>query len=146
MIKVQKLNPLNLLGFKPKREMFDFTNSMVKNIDHPDREVMGLWKNESLVCIAGVNFLRPGVGEVWIIPSAFVDVYRCEFFKSIYRLINNYLLDRCGLHRVEMAIEVGWEKGVKWAEKLGFELEGIMRAYDHNYRDHYLFSKVVTHG
>lgn len=146
MIEFRNLKPSELEQFQPKSLMVDFVGDMVKNINHPDREVMGMWRKDKFLCVLGVNFLRPGVGEVWLIPSVYVDRYPCEFFKAVYRLINNYLLGKCSLHRVEMAVEYGWQKGVKWAEKLGFQLEGVMEAYDLNYRDHFLFAKVVTHG
>jgi len=143
MIRVTPFKQEHLKDFLPKMLILDLEQSMQDCLDSPERTVLTLKKKDEIICIAGINFLRLGVGEVWIIPSILVDVYKCEFYKTIYRLINNYVITQLGLHRVTMAIEVGWSKGVKWAETLGFSREGIMKAYDHNRVDHYLYAKVV---
>ena len=59
----------------------------------------------------------------------------------IFFLLN--IFPELKFHRLEIAIEAGWEKGIKWASKLGFTAESICEAYDHHYTDHIIFTRVV---
>ena len=48
-----------------------------------------------------------------------------------------------GVHRVEASTAVGWPPGRRWLELLGFDCEGVMRAYGPDRRDFLRFARVL---
>jgi hypothetical protein len=143
MIKMTRFKIEDLDLFKPRDLFVDIVSDMEKNLLNPSIDMFTMKKNGEIVCLTGICHRRLGVGELWLIPSDLVDKYKSEFFKSIFRLIYNFAFPVMGMHRLEIAILVGWDKGVKWAEKLGFTREGIMKAYDLTKQDHYLYARVL---
>jgi RimJ/RimL family protein N-acetyltransferase len=51
-------------------------------------------------------------------------------------------LDLCEYRRIETPVDVGFEQGDRWAEMLGFEREGTMRAFMPDGRDCHLYARV----
>jgi hypothetical protein len=49
---------------------------------------------------------------------------------------------RRGFWRVEAVVHVGFAPGCRWVEMLGFEIEGLMRAYDPARGDCLLYARV----
>ena len=47
------------------------------------------------------------------------------------------------MHRLEINIQATWKKGLKWANKLGFEEEGIMRQWDQHRNDYVRFVRIM---
>jgi hypothetical protein len=47
-----------------------------------------------------------------------------------------------GLRRIETSVDAGFDAGHRWARALGFEPEGLMRAYSPDGRDHVLYARV----
>lgn len=125
--KVSKLNVSkdDLIAFA------SYGNTLVKTlIDTELKEVM---------CFVGMLEIRPLVVEVWLLPSILVNMYPKEFFKSIKRLIES-VQKQFKLRRIQMTIsETGLDK---WAQKLGFGLEGVLSAYGPNREDERLYARV----
>lgn len=102
-----------------------------------------IWK-EKILAIVGVTELRPGAGELWLLPSVYVDYCKLSFFKYVRSLIYNFAFPEMNFHRLEIAILKGWDKGMKWAKTLGFKESHTCEAYDQFYRDHVIFYKVKS--
>jgi hypothetical protein len=47
------------------------------------------------------------------------------------------------VHRVEASTALGWPPGKRWLEMLGFESEGVLRAYGPDRRDFLRFARVL---
>ena len=142
MIKVEKFQRKHLKGFECESIVPDLELSMVENMLDPHKDIVTLiYKNEA-ICFAGINHLRIGVCEAWVIRSPKINKCKFEFFKTIKGLIN-FVIESMGVHRVEIAIENTWEKGHKWAKTLGFKLESIAVAYDFNKIDHAIYTRIV---
>lgn len=142
MIKVEKFKMTHLENFEHSSIIPDLELSMVGNDMNPKVDIVAL-VNEygDTVALAGVNHLRMGVGEVWIIRSELIKEHKFDFFKTISGLID-FLFLVMGLHRVELAIICSWEGGDKWANSLGFKFESITRAYDYQFNDHAIYTKI----
>lgn len=142
MIKVQRFEMSHLEGFQC-RENFngDLTIPMMENMMDPKRDVVSLIKEGEVICFAGVNHLRVGVGEVWLIGGKAIEKYKFEFFKTVLGLIK-FVEEQMNLHRIEMAVDCSWQDGAKWARNLGFRFEGIARAYDFQRRDHAIYTRI----
>jgi RimJ/RimL family protein N-acetyltransferase len=142
MMEIKPFSLNDLEGFELKIPFEDLKLNMALNLRNPDRTMLSLIRDNKLVAILGVNSIRSGVGELWLIPGKLVDKYRFEFFKSVHNLIYGYVFPRLGYHRLEFGIDADWPKGLKWAAKLGFIAEGLVEQYTKG-KDHILFKKVV---
>jgi hypothetical protein len=139
MIKVADFHMDHLADFET--EEVNVKETMEYTLSVPNRRSFSLYRGNDLICIAGMNILRPGVGELWLLRSVHIDKCKFEFFKTIHVLVNRYLPTQ-GFHRLEMAVDAEKPELCKWATKLGFSLMGVARKYDLEGRDHYVFDKV----
>lgn len=142
MIRVTKFQLHHIVGFDPREPYEDFEFNMRANLSDPTRDLISFIDDKEVIAIAGINHLRPGVGEAWIICSAKVGNKPFEFFKKVKKVIDDLLLDIMGMHRIQMAVLTSSKRNRKWAQKLGFELEGIMQKYDLEGNEHLLYAKV----
>jgi len=132
----------DLEGFKPRVEALDFEADMKANFINKDRDMVTLKYGEEVICIAGINHLRIGVAEAWLIPSDSINKCKFAFFKTIKRLVDyvNYNME---IHRFILAIDCSWMGGDRWARALGFKFESIAKAYDFNRQDHAIYTRIV---
>ena len=72
----------------------------------------------------GLVELWPGRAYAW----ALLDRDAGPVMLPMTRAIRS-LLDRSGFRRIEMAVDVGFDPGRRWAVLLGFELEATARRY-----------------
>ena len=89
------------------------------------------FENGKILGAAGVGILWPGVGEAWVCASEEVVAKTLWFHKTIKRTLYN-IIEYLNLHRVQTAVEVNFEIGKKWAERLGFKYESTMPSYGPN--------------
>ena len=75
----------------------------------------------------------------WLVP----EVAGRGVAPTAVALATDYLMQRLGLHRVEINIIPENSKSLRVVEKLGFRHEGLKRRYIHingSWRDHYVFA------
>ena len=109
----------------------------------PTKDMISLFSPSGrVIAITGVNHLRLGVCEAWIIRGKGIDNHKLDFFRTIKGLIE-FVFEFMGIHRFEIAILNEWEKGHKWAKTLGLEFEHICKAYDSLKRDHAIYTRIV---
>ena len=92
------------------------------------------------ICCIGIEPRWPGRGAAWAFFSDHADL-RDHLW--IARTIKNRLsVLRCslGLRRLEATTIAGWEPGERWLQRLGFQAEGVLRAYDPLGRDHRMYA------
>jgi hypothetical protein len=63
-------------------------------------------------------------------------------FHKIHRAVHRFLVT-CGIRRVEATVDVGFEAGDRWMKMLGFEFEGLMRAYRPDGADMKLYARIT---
>jgi len=97
--------------------------------------------DDSPVAIIGWFRLSHSVLQVWSVLSDDVSKKPISFYKSVLNLIE-YAFDSMKINRMQMSVRVGYNKGVRFAESLGFVLEGVMFKYGDDGSDYYLFSRV----
>lgn len=85
-----------------------------------------------------------GMFEVWsgraLGWALFSDTALANFI-AIHRVARKVLAD-CPWRRIEIAVDRNHAAGVRWAERLGFQREGLMRAYTADGRDCFLYARV----
>lgn len=114
---------------------------------HPYRiptyhHVFSLKCGEEVLAILGGWQIIPGVFELWALVSTEIKKASVSFHRAVQRLITHYF-ESCSLHRMQMAVKVGYPDELRWAESLGFEREGLMRMYGPDKKDYWLFGKVA---
>jgi len=143
MINVEVFELGHLKDFEAKDQFEDLERDMKRNIMDINKTMLTLFWKEQVLCIVGVTEFRKGVGEVWLLPSVYVDECKKAFFKTVRSLIYDFVFPVLSFHRLEIAILKGWEKGMRWARGLGFKESHICEAYDAHYRDHVIFYRIV---
>ena len=142
MINLTRFKMQDIKGFNPRAIVVDFKITMLENFMDASKDIVTMKNGGGVVCIAGVNHLRTGVAEVWLIPSDDIDHCKLAFYKAVRKLVD-FVIKEMGIHRVELAIDCAWEGGAKWALSLGFKFESIARAYDFNRRDHAIYTRIT---
>jgi len=96
----------------------------------------------SIVFCGGVILTGWNRGEAWTLMS---DLFY-KYPKSCYKICKNQLnevIKEHGLKRVQAVIDVDFEDGVRFAEHLGFEKEGILKSYGPEGEDMLMFGRRI---
>ena len=94
------------------------------------------------ILCAGVAPLWPGVGEGWAVASQHIYRHGVSAARAARRGFSG-VIERSQLHRVQTAVLVGAPRLSRFAQFLGFEREGLMRAYGSDRKDYDLYSRVM---
>lgn len=94
--------------------------------------------DEGIVGCSGVVYRNPKVVEAWAVLSILFPKYSFQATKAILK----FLKEHQELHRVQIAVNLEFQQGHRWAQMLGFTPEGIMKKYDEFGNDHMLYAKV----
>ena len=89
-----------------------------------------------IICCAGVVELWQGRASAWALLSG--EAGRSMI--GLHRMVEDFL-DGCGIRRVEAYVYPDFEPGHRWARMLGFEREGLMRAFQQG-ADMYMYSRI----
>ena len=101
----------------------------------------GIDDDGSVIVIGGVAFLWDGVGSGWVLTSELLLKHKIWCHRAIRDVLDNVEKDY-NLHRIESIILKEHEVSMKWAERLGFKQEGLLRKYDSLKQDHWLYARV----
>jgi len=100
---------------------------------------------DRVILCAGIMLMWPGVGTAWAVVSPLIEVYPVAGSAAVmYGL--RYLIDRHQLHRVQAPIYEKFERGIQWAEFLGFKREGLLTAYGRNRENYIMYALVKEDG
>ncbi len=103
-----------------------------------------IYHEEDIIACVAVTKICTGVSEIWAITGKLVDKYPKDFHKICKRIIE-YAFKIDDLHRLQCTAEVGYDRTIKWLEKLGFEREGTLRNYTSDSKDMYIYS-IIREG
>ena len=93
--------------------------------------------------LGGVFPFTPGVGELWMMMHP--DRFRHpKFLRRAALRILGEAREVMDLHRIQSAAEVAQPYHSRWMVSLGFEFEGIMRAYTFDRRDMARYALIFT--
>jgi RimJ/RimL family protein N-acetyltransferase len=97
-------------------------------------------KDGRLVWCGGIAPMWHGVGSGWMILSNVAD----DFPFALHRVCKTMLREAIsnGYHRIQADIPCSSERARRWILRLGFESEGIMRAYGPDGTDSERFAMV----
>lgn len=96
----------------------------------------GIVDNETIIS-AGIIHQWHNRAVAW----ALVSEKAGKNFVSIHKATNKFL-KLCDVKRIETFVDDGFTQGYRWMKMLGFEYEGLMRAYSPEGRDCLLYARV----
>lgn len=92
---------------------------------------------DTVIGCAGLLEMHPQRAMAWAMFSN--DALRQ--FKTIHRIVSN-AIEAAPWRRIEMTVDAQHRAAIAWAERLGFECEGLMAAYTPDGRDCFLYARV----
>lgn len=81
-----------------------------------------------IIACAGVMLMWAGVGHAWVALSADSSRYGVWITRTIRKVMRD-IIRGCALHRVEAVVYEKQKEDQKWIERLGFESEGVSKAF-----------------
>lgn len=101
----------------------------------------GIDEEGKIIGIGGIVFLWQGVGSGWVLTSELLLKHKIWFHRTIKDILELTEMAR-NLHRIETIILRDHVVSMKWAERLGFKQEGLLRKYNSRKQDHWLYARV----
>lgn len=102
---------------------------------------VGVKEKVRLYGIAGSYRQWKGCAQLWAIFDAESGKHPIALRRACQQLIA-YAVARQGLHRVSLTVKSGYTKGNRFAESLGFKLEGKMSAFLPDATDANLYARL----
>lgn len=99
-----------------------------------------LMNGETPLAIIGSFIFVPGVMHVWAIVSQEVRKTPIDFFRSCIELLD-YYEKKDKPRRIQIDIKDGCPELEKWATKIGFKREGLMKAFGADGSDYWMFGR-----
>jgi len=100
-----------------------------------------VFDGEVCVFCGGVRIIWPGAGEAWLICSNDLGHYVRELCLITPRYLK-WIIEDHDLRRVQAVVQSDWTQAVRFLEKLGFDMEGVMRKYGPNGEDYIMYARV----
>ena len=98
-------------------------------------------RNGHLLGSGGIFPVWDGLGEAWVIPSRLVQKHKKMFVKLIRENMAR-MTDEFQFRRLQATARADAPKSRRFLEFLGFEREGLLKAYGPDGADHVLFAKI----
>lgn len=119
------------------RELIDLS----RKVPGGDSICLGFCEGDTLLGVAGSYRSWAGSAQAWAVFDNKVDTHPLALTKTCLSLIN-YAFKEQELRRLSLTVRSGYTKGIRFAEALGFTLEGHMRRYMPNGGDANLYSRL----
>lgn len=147
MLEMVATTKEHIEGFTPKIELgvlgLEWKDDLYNKIESETVDCISLMDDKEVICFAGIVYsYRPGVAEAWVLEGMKMKNYAKSLVESLRGMIY-FASQNLGIHRMEMAVSTKWKEGAKWARILGFQYEGICRAYDRRMEDHFMFARIT---
>lgn len=95
-----------------------------------------------IIMAGGITTVWDGVACAWLLSTPLVDKYKFFLHKVVVNAIMLAVKAK-KLHRVETTILADHTVSQRWAERLGFANEGLMRRFDSRGNDYYRYALIL---
>jgi hypothetical protein len=92
-----------------------------------------------IVGCGGIATEHPGCGTAWTLLNPMASGRRMLAVDRVARRV----LASCPTRRIQAHADLSFSPAMRWLKLLGFEFEGVLRAYSPDGRDMALFSRVT---
>jgi L-amino acid N-acyltransferase YncA len=145
LVKYQAVHGYDILGRNVKEQNLQLSR-------YPDWEnTIKAWEaagpsftllvEDKIVGSAGVVLHSEGRGEAWALLSSLFFNYKKTSLKYIKNKLS-VIAENYSLRRVQILVDPNNLKALIFAERLGFQQEGLLRAYGSNGEDYFMFSRI----
>ena len=111
-----------------------------KNLEQDDLAFTGLVNNKPIFA-AGMKMIWGQVAEGWVIATQDVWQHPIGVAKAIKKDFAR-VARKYNIKRVQTAVRSDFEKGIRFAEWLGLENEGLMKHYGFDGSDQYRYARI----
>ena len=123
--------------------MFDFPLSARKAFENKsDVDGYTLMDGDEIIVCGGVHMMWEGVGEGWLVMSK--NAYDKPITVARYtdRLFDT-IMDDNAMWRVQASVHTNDAQSVRFAEWLGFEIEGVMKKFGPDGTNYFRMARVM---
>lgn len=85
---------------------------------------------EGIVAIGGFQEIWDGQHVTWVVTSPLKYKYTFQLFRAAKKIVEKHI-ENYNIRRLESFIEADYLEGVRWAQHLGFGMEGILQRWGH---------------
>lgn len=126
-----------------KEDIREINEDIAKTFDMctlDESTARSLFYNDKIIAAGGIVKMWEGVGTAWAVLGNIENKRKVALLykKHLYKM----MIDN-RFHRLQADILVGFDKGVRFVEFLGFKFEGTMKAYDKDKRDYLRYALVM---
>ena len=121
--------------------MTDELRKMAKQREDSGMCVTG-WIDGKPECVAGIDIMWEGVGDVWLMITPFIDNHVKESYKCIRKGLKKLIKDH-KIRRLQSYGRVDFAQCHTLFKHLGFEVEGLARQYTPDSVDCIMYAKVI---
>ena len=111
-----------------------------------EREDSGMcvtgWIDGEPQCVAGIDLIWEGVGDVWMMITPWIDGHAKEGYRCIRDGLNKLLKDH-KIRRLQSYGRVDFAECHTLFKHLGFQVEGLARQYTPDGCDAILYGKII---
>lgn len=95
-----------------------------------------------IIAAGGISPIWEGVACAWLLSTPLVDKYQLFLHKTVKNAIK-LVTEAKNLHRIETTILTDHVVSQRWAERLGFVREGIMRKFDSRKNNYFRYALIL---
>ncbi len=99
-------------------------------------------EDDKVYAVFGLTFLWNGVAEGWALLTDKISEFKFALHKRILNAIKFYV-EKMDIKRLQITVKSDFEKGIKWAEALGFEKESLMKKWGPEGADYYQYVRLA---
>lgn len=145
VVAYQKNHGDNMIEFGMNDPLMDIDAQYLKN--YTDVIVPGfsftLMNNETPIVSGGIYPLWQGTAEGWVLSSKRIFNYKFKAASLIKRRLDMLCINN-NIWRLQTAVKANFKLGIRFAEWLGLQQEGLMKQYGPDKTDYYRMAKIYT--
>ena len=105
------------------------------DLEHPGWSYTVIDNGHLIACV-GISEMWQGMGEAWFVGSSQLNKKSRSFLRLAKSGIYEKVANEHGLRRVQAACLASWPTALRFAKFMGFQEEGLMKAYGQNGEDY----------
>jgi hypothetical protein len=110
---------------------------LLDNLDCTNIDLVSAVHMGTVYCIAGLHKAWEGRAH----GISFMSAHAGKVMRPLAHKLIEWM-DSKQFKRIEITVDRGWAPGMRWADMLGFKLEGVMHSYYPHGGDAYLYARV----
>lgn len=135
MLTVRKMTLDDLSGMPDGIERQLYTGMLKQDLG----PTLVIEDKKGVLCLCGCVIIWTGVGELWF------KLVRADHLLSLMPLLRRLIKETAkeyGLWRLQACVEVGFKKGYRFAEYMGFKKEAVLKRHNYNGKDNLMYARL----